>query len=370
MPDLPTRLDLYALGRGYVLQNAKRIDPGIVDTAGSDVNLFVGSGSVMADAVVKQIGYQTARVLLDGADGEDLDRLAYDRYGITRKGASSALGEVIFTRPAVGASGSIIIGTKLRTAAGIEYITTSTASFSSGDLISRADVRAVQAGKTTQVGANNIQAFTQAGLIFDKSITPNNPLTTAGGEDAEDDETFKNRIRNFWNTARRGILAAIEFGATTVDGVVSAVAIETLGVDEQPARLVNLYIADSSGVASEQLAAQVRVALNDYRAAGIAVIVYTTLPVIVNITLSLSFRANVDTVSITENVQNAIVEFVNSLPVNGTLYRNAMGAVLQRFTDDGLIANDQSVLSPAGDLVPGIGQTFRTTAANVVVTTP
>src|ERR1700722_18153711 len=96
--DLPTRLDLFALGANYCLQRAQKIDPAQVYVSGSDVNIMVGSNSVVADTIVKQLGYSTARQFLDGAYGTDLDRLAWDRYNLLRKGASAALGSVTFTR--------------------------------------------------------------------------------------------------------------------------------------------------------------------------------------------------------------------------------------------------------------------------------
>lgn len=52
--DLPTRLDLYALGRDYVIQRATRIDPSQVDVQGSDVNVVVGSASYVAYQLVLQ----------------------------------------------------------------------------------------------------------------------------------------------------------------------------------------------------------------------------------------------------------------------------------------------------------------------------
>jgi uncharacterized phage protein gp47/JayE len=203
--------------------------------------------------------------------------------------------------------------------------------------------------------------------LFDGTLTAINPEPTAGGEDAEDDDTFRDRIRDFWRTARRGILAAIEFGALTVPGVVSAQAIEALTNGNQPARVVNLYIADSTGVASDALAQQVDVALDEYRAAGIAVLISTSLPLLVDIQLRLSFRAGVDTLTITDNVRAAVVEFVNSLAVNGTLYAAQLYSVLQRYADDGLIPDENTIVSPTGDLVPAVGQTLRTTLANVTV---
>jgi uncharacterized phage protein gp47/JayE len=237
-------------------------------------------------------------------------------------------------------------------------------------LTTTCNARAVQAGKGTQVGANTIRKFSTPGTLFDKSLQVNNDTAAAGGEDAEDDDTFRNRVRNFWRTARRGILAAIEFGATTVPGVVSASAVEAIeliGLVNLPARVVNLYIADSSGVASSVLADQVRVALDEYRAAGIAVVVSTSLPTIVTIQLSLEFRANVDTVTLADAIRAAIVEFVNSLPVNGTLYVSQLYAMLQRFVDDGLIVNKSSIVAPVGDLVPSPGTTLRTTITDTTV---
>lgn len=366
--DLLSRLDLLALGRDYVRQNNRKIDPGMVDVLGSEANVFVGSVSVVADALMKQLGYAINAQTLDGATGTDLDRYAFDRYQETRKGASPALGSVrIFRATSTAGAGTVPIGTSLKTLVGTEYVTTTTATFGASDLVTAADVRAAQAGKNTQVGANGIRKFSQPAILFDPTLQVNNDLPTAGGEDAEDDETFRNRIRNFWASARRGILAAIVQGATSVPGVATAQAIEALSGSGLPARLVNLYIADSSGIASRALAQKVSVALDDFRAGGIAVLVNTSIPLIVTVELSLRFRAGVDTVALEEQVRAAVVEFVNSLPVNGVLLVSGIYGVLLQFASDGLIADQGSVVQPAGDLVPSVNQTIRTTLANVII---
>lgn len=370
MPDLPTRLDYFALGRDYVLQRAKKIDPAQVDIEGSDVNIIVGVSSVMADHVTKQLAFRTASLLLDGCDDEDLDRYVFDRYQQTRKGASPAVGAVrIFRTDSVAGGGTIPIGTKLTTTTGVQYITTTAATLGSTDLVTRADVRAVEAGKVTQAGANSIQRFAVPSALFDRNLQVNNDNTTAGGEDAEDDETFRARVRDFWRVARRGILAAIESGALTVPGVVSAQAIEVLTTGNQPARLVQLYIADSSGVASDALARLVLVALDEFRAGGIQVLISTSIPLLVDVQLQLTFRANVDTLSLTDQVRAAFVGFINSLPVNGVLLRADLNAVLSRYKEDGLVPVDTSIIAPVGDLVPPTGTTIRTTLANVTVAT-
>jgi baseplate J-like protein len=369
MPDLPSRLDLYALGRDYVLQRAKRIDPGQVDVLGSDVNLFVGSQAVTNYAVVKHLAYRTNALLLDGAEREDLDRYVYDRYQQPRKGASAAVGAVRFFRLSNAAgAGSVPIGTTLRTLTGVEYITTSLGSFGASalDLVT-ANVRASQAGKETQVGANQIRTFANSQALWDPTLQVTNDAPMAGGEPAEDDDKFRNRMRSFWLAARRGTLGAIVFGAKTVPGVASALAIEALNGLAQPARIVNLYIADSSGVASAALGQLVQSALLDFRAGGITVLTSLSLPDIIDIQLRLSFVGGTDTITLSNNVVAAVVEFVNSLPVNSPLLLLQLGGVLQRFAPDGLIPNLSSIVSPAGDLFPPLGQSLRTTSAHVTL---
>jgi uncharacterized phage protein gp47/JayE len=368
--DLPSRLTLYALGRGYLAQRAGKIDQGQVDILGSDANIFVGSQSVVAYSTVLQLGYSVSRLFLDGASGDDLDRLAFDRYGLTRKGASPALGAVQFVRPTFAAgAGSIVVGTVLQTLSGVQYVTITPAAFGASDTGSTGDVtanvRAVQAGSINQVGSNSITRFASVGSLFDQTILVTNPLPTAGGEDVENDDTFRARIRNFWNTARRGVLSAIEQGALTVPGVVSAQAVEVINGVGQPARIVQLYIADSTGVASAALAAQVQTALLDYRAAGIYVAITGSIPLIVNVSLALTYNAGVDTITLGGLIQAAVIGFVNSLPVNGPLYLSQLYSVLQRFVADGLVPSHASVIAPTGDLIPAPGQTLRVTPASV-----
>lgn len=362
MPDLPTRLDYFALGRQYVLQRAKKIDPGMVDVAGSNINLFVGAGSILADAVTKQLGYRASALTLDGAFDEDLDRYAWDRYQQTRKGASPATGqERLYRGSFAGGAGTVPAGTVLVTNSGVEYVTTQPGIFGPTTLDNVVvNIRAVQAGKTTQVGANNLRRFKNPAALFDGTLQCNNDSTTAGGEEREDDDTLKNRLREFWNTAQRGTLVAIQNGALSVPGVVSASAQEVIDPSSRPARLVQLYIADSSGVASVPLANAVAQAENDFRAGGIAVIINLSLPFMQAVALKLTFQTGVDSVTLSAQVQAAVVEFVNNLPVNGTLYIAQLYSVLQRFAADGLVMNATSIQSPAGDVVPTIGQSIRT----------
>ena len=369
MAEILTRLDFYRIGRRYVASRAKRIDPAQVDVEGSDINIFVGSASYMAHAVSRQLVDRIRALTLDGAEDDDLDRYGNDRYQLPRKGAAAALGSARFFRTSTAAGGgSVPINTKLIALTGVEYITTTTAIFAPLALEATCEIRAVLAGKEYQVGANQIRKIDKPTSLFDTTLQVNNDDKTAGGEPEEGDDDYRNRIRDFWSTARRATKEAIEFGALTVDGVVSADASEAIDSLGRPARVVNLYIADSSGVASAALGAEVRAALDEYRACGIAVVTSLSMPQIVDVSLKLSFAANVDTSTLTEAIRNALVAFVNSLVVNQTLSRAQLYVVLQRFTNAGLLVDESSIVTPTGDLVPSPGTTLRTTLANVTVT--
>lgn len=364
--DLLSRLDCYNIGRLYILSRATKIEPTVVDVAGSDANLFVGSTSFMAYGVALQLADRLGDLYLDSASGEGLDRFASDRYQLFRKAASPAIGTVQFIRPTTGGgSGTIDIGTKLQTLTGVEYYTTQTAFFSGSDLTTFANVSAVQAGNAFQVGRNQIRRFSST--PFDSTIIVNNIDPTSGGEDIETDPVFKERIRDFWNSARRGVLGAIEFGAKSVDGVVSASASEAMDSLNRPARVVSLFIADSSGISNSALADQVTIALGEFRAAGVKVIIDTSIPQLVNIQLKLTFRAGVDTVTLTEAIRAAVLEFVNDLPVNGPMYHSGLSEVLTRFSNNGLIVTDGTIAAPIGDTVPDLGFTLRATLSNIQV---
>jgi len=144
--------------------------------------------------------------------------------------------------------------------------------------------------------------------------------------------------------------------------------VETLTQGGHPARVVQLYIADSSGVASAALGAQVVANLDEYRACGIAVVTSLSMPHIVDVLLKLTFVAGADTATLTDAIRASVVEHINNLGVNRTLLRADLYSVLRRFGNSGVIVNDTTLVEPTGDLVPKPGTTLRTTITNVRVT--
>ncbi len=362
--DFPSRLDLLAIARTYIRTRAAKIDPNQIDVIGSDINLFVGSNMVVAAELVYQLAAAVAKLLIDGADGEDLDRLVWDRYQMIRKGASPALGVVEFSRYTTTAgAGAVAVGTRLQNDTGVEFVTTTLASFAATSLSATANVRSVQAGKLNQSAADTIVSIPDPGPLWDKTLMVTNPDATAYAADQETDEAFRARAKNFWTTARRGTLKAIEQGAIDTAGVASASAVEELTASVQPARVVQLYVADEDGSSGAGLV----IDLNEYRAAGIQVITVLSMTQLVDVQLHLTFQAGKDTDMLQEQIRTAILGTVNKCEVNGILYRAALLECLKSFIDDGLIPTNDSLVDPAGDLVPDLGKSIRTTIDRVTV---
>lgn len=366
--DIPTRTDLYQIGRDYVRQRARRIDPRVIDTEGSDANIIVGSSSVVAHAVAVQIGYNAARLLSTDAEDEDLDRLYYDRYQLPRTGASVALGEVVFFRDTADAgAGTIDAGIRLRTTAGVEFVTTTPAVFGAADLEARAEVRSTQAGSANKAGENTIRKIDDLTDLFDQSVQVTNESATAAGDDAETNERYRLRGQLFWQSATRGVLSAIELGAMTAEGVDSASAVEVTLEDGTPARVVEVYVADTSGTSNRQLTRLVDEALMEYRCGGIAAKVRTSIPVLTQVQVALTFAGGSNTVELAVAVRAAIVSFVNTLGVNRTLYRDDLAGVVRRFAQYGVIPNASTIVAPTGDVVPALGTCLRARTEDVTV---
>ena len=362
--DFPSRLDLLALARTYIRTRAKKIDPNQIDVIGSDINLFVGSNMVVATELVYQLAAAVAKLLIDGAEDDDLDRLAWDRYQMVRKGAAPALGVVQFSRSTADAgAGAVPVNTRLQNNTGVEFVTVTQATFGALTLSASANVRSVQAGQLNQSDAGTIVSIPDPGLLWDKTLRVTNPIRTSFAADREEDEPFRARIKSYWNTARRGTLRAIEQGAIDTPGVASASAAEELTGGSQPARVVKLYVADADGSAGAGLV----IDLGEYRAAGIQVVQVMSITQLVDVQLKLTFQAGKDTDTLTEQVRTAILGTVNKCEVNGVLFRAALLETLRSFIDDGLIPTNDSVVDPAGDLVPDLGKSIRTTIDRVTV---
>ncbi len=139
-----------------------------------------------------RVEYYARQILADTAEGEWLERHAA-KYGITRKGASKAAGSVAFSFSAQAVD--IPIGTILQASNGIQYETISDA------VNGVASVRALIAGNDGDL-ANGESLTLSSPIVGVMSSAVSKGIV--GGDDEEDDESLRARIKQRENTLPMG----------------------------------------------------------------------------------------------------------------------------------------------------------------------
>lgn len=353
----------------------------MIERDGSDANVLIAATAACADEVTGQLQRVAASLFLDSATGRDLDRLVFDRTGLTRKPASQALCSVTFQTVAPNpAAFNIPKGTKVSTADGREFITWVDAVFptaSTGPIF--VEVRSVLSGLDQSARKNTINSISSQITGQPSDLTVTNPVATVGADDEEADASLRDRARRFFTTARRATLGAIEFGALAVAGIRSAFAFENLDVLGRPAGSVQLIVTDaftesfvdtnppSYQAQSQTIINTVSSALEEYRAAGVYVQVHVASVVLQPITLALRFNAGTDVDLAALNARGAIAAFVNSLlPGQDMLIADLITALR---AVNGLVVTGAEILSPVGDVIAEPLEVLRTSLSLVVATT-
>ena len=384
--DFPSFNQLFEIARNEALTRSPALSLPAIEREGSDANILVASAVAAADEVIGQLIITASGLFLDSANDAALDRLLFDRYGLTRKVAANAIGEVQFTTTAATtAPFAIPAGTRLQTSSGTAFEVTTTTWFplaSTGPLT--VPVRSLLAGADQQAKIGTITNI--AGRIDGQpdDLFVTNAAATAGAADRESDSEFRERGRAFFTTVQRGTLSAIEQGALTVPGVTRANAYEILDPTGRPARIVSLIIADSFTdsladysvvppvyqTQSANLANTVFNALEDYRPAGTFVAVQLGQVQLEPITLSLSFAAGVDAETVANSARAVIVTYINNLDPGVGYTRTQLVQALTSVS--GLIITEQDLLNPGniikfpeGNRTPTPLQVLRTSLAIV-----
>lgn len=374
MSDFPTRQDLFRVARDEVLLRNGQLTRATVERGGSDANILANLAVAAGDEVIGQLIDVCAGVFLNSSRGTRLDRLLFDRYGLIRKPAAPSLGTAVFsTTVMVGSAFTIPAGTTVATSDGIEFLTTLDTSFpagSSGPVF--VPIRSILAGadQTASIGAITSIVSTIPGQPTDLVVT--NSSATAGADDEELDESFRDRGRRFFTTAQRGTIGALEIAGLAFPGVNKASAIEVLDATGRPARFVQLIIADrftdalaNLGVTdptydtqSQQLAQQVFLSLSNVRAGGMFVQVIVGQVILQSVQLQLTFSAGVNADVVALQARAAIVNYINLLsPGQSFVPDEAIENALRSIT--GLIITGDEIVTPAGTVVPKATQVLR-----------
>jgi len=383
MGDFASFQEIFRVGRDEILSRNSQLTREVIERDGSDANVLVAAAAAIGDDSIGQLTQVEAGLYLDSAKGLMLDRLVFDRYGLTRKPASPSQGSASFstTAPAPGAF-TIPSGTKLQASDGKQFITTASGSFAAGStgpvLVA---IRSVLAGSAQQAASGTITSILGQITGQPSDLVVTNTLATAGADDEEKDESLRDRARLFFTTARRGTIAAIRVAALAVPGVRTATAFEVIDVFGRPAKAVQLVIADAYTdqlvnvsptpptyqAQSQVLALTVFNSLDDVRAAGIYVDVQVGSVVLQAVTLGLRFVAGANVDSVALQARAIVAATINALSPGSSLTIASLVAALRLI--NGLVVTGQEIISPPGDIAVQPLQVLRSSLALVVAST-
>lgn len=355
--DFPNFQTLFQIARNEALARNSSMTRDAIEREGSDANIMIAAAVAAADQVVGQQVLNTSGQFLDSALGDALDKLLFDRYGLTRKVAAAAVGTVRFTTTAAAPTAfTLPAGIQLSTSDGLQFETIESELFEAGSTGPvYVAVRSLLAGADQQARIGTINSIISRipGAPTDLIVT--NTLATAGAADRESDSEFRARGRSFFTTVQRGTLSAITQAALSVPGVVRANTFELLDVNGAPNYRVSCVIADqytdtlanytaanpSYQAQSQVLSQEVFNVLQDYRPAGVFVQVQVAQVVLQSIGLSLSFRAGVNLDTVALSARAAITNYINNLAPGQSLYLEPMIQALRGV--DGLIVDGDEI---------------------------
>ena len=276
----------------------------------------------------------------------------YNTFGFDKLAAAAAGGTLRFTAPAVAASAiPVPIGTAARVPGKtITYITTADASIAVGqtyvDVICAADT----AGSDGNTGAATITELV-ASVPGVSAVT--NPQPFVNGREVETDDARLSRFRDYIRTLARGTIAAVLYGAKTVQrtdasgSVIEYVASASLvepwiaAPGSYPVGLVNVYVHNGAAATSAALVTLAQQTIDGYyqvdgtavpgwKAAGAKVVVYAATDVPVNVTAAVSVASGYVAAEVVAAAIASVQVYIQSLPAGASVLLAELIAIVKR----------------------------------------
>ena len=353
MPSLLTFDQLYTLGQAEVQSR----NPELTDWRQGSVNdALIGGAAVQADEVIRVVVAAFAEQFVDAATDAALDALAADRFGLVRHAAVGAVGILTFTRGTSTGVLEIPAGTTCKATVNGESVTFTTdeAVYMAADTVD-ALATCTATGATGNVAADTITTIVDT-VPGDATATVTNADRFVGGAAEETDAAFRDRIRRYFTTLRRGTVSALETGALGVAGV-AYVAVDESYAAPEDGGYVAVYVADGDGRSNDALSDAVASELESWRAAGIRVVVTGATREEIDLALVLYVRAGSDLATLVANARAAILAYTDALAPGAILYTAQIVAAALGISTDVLSA---MVTTPTSDQPPsGVANALR-----------
>jgi uncharacterized phage protein gp47/JayE len=181
--------------------------------------------------------------------------------------------------------------------------------------------------------------------------------TTAflGGDDPETTEEYRQRLLAYIRMPRTGSTTDLKFWAESVNEVEQATVFNNDNLGTPMNGHATIRISGPAGeVPDAETLDEVTVLLNQKDLANITLHITTFTQVVLNVTVDVTTDAEHTLGEVIPSVQDAINDYINSIPVNGTFYRS--GAIDAIYGLDGV--TDVTISVPASNQTATVTQKF------------
>lgn len=193
-------------------------------------------------------------------------------------------------------------------------------------------------GTVGNVEANHINSI-ESNIYNVATVT--NPESFLTGSDAETYEQTKSRFQLFIESFGRATKNALKYGALTVPEVHSVYVYEQVG-------LVTIYAADANGNLPSQVQRNVEQVLEDYRPAGIQLVVSPMVKTLVDVTAKVKFlNENLVTQQTLTSLEQVARNHLNSLDADADLVLSKLATELMN-SDDNIA--DLEIVEPSDNI--------------------
>lgn len=312
MAVVPTFRDLYRAAQAEIrLRNPELTDW----SEGSVLDAIAGAASALSDEAIRHGIELFAGLFFDTAEGDALDALATDRLGATRKGETTALGLVVWSRGAATGAYTIPAGTAFTGPSGATVVASADVAMAATATDVLVPVDATIPGRAGNAYEFAIEEVSPA-LAADSTATVVNPAPIAGGAPPETDAVFRARLRDLFGALRRrGTTAALRAAALSVPGVSTATVFEDFF-----AGTTYVYVGDPNAQGNTALADLVDAEIEGWRRAGAHVRVLASQREDVPLAIQIVVAPGLDVPSITASIGDAIVAYGDTVPIGALAY--------------------------------------------------
>lgn len=336
---MATRADFARIARNRIrITPDAQLDPAAVDKTGSTLNILVNGAAALAEELDARSAARFAEQIVAGARGEGLDRLILERSKgrLPRKTASAATIDLqLYRTSAAAGEGQVDAGTEIL-AGGLTWTLDTSVIFSKltlkGGLVTATCTTLGDAGNGVRA---DIYGFKNPGSIFDPTLVveaqasaePAAGIASAGGDEVESDEAYRDRYA-LWDAGLDRSLLFLAAGVLGVDGVAVADAVEDLDGDGIVTGGVTIYFGDRYGRANTALVRRVAAAMSKFRLLGQTVRAVGTSPIFLEVSLQFAVLDSSDVVRVRQEARALLVSFINKMLPGSTLLRETIREVL------------------------------------------